>query len=76
MPPAGLTWPGGAVGVIVGGIGEDGQVPIHRGEPGQGIEAGTQDFKSLEAYMLEKGDATPNVSGRQEMLENLINRYL
>ena len=24
--------------------------------------------------MLEKGDAAPNVSGRQEMLENLLNR--
>ena len=27
-------------------------------------------------YMLEKGDVEPNVSGRQEMLENLINTYL
>ncbi len=31
---------------------------------------------SLEKYMLEKGDAAPNVSGRQEMLENIVNRYL
>jgi xylose isomerase len=43
---------------------------------GKGIEDGTQDFKSLEAYMLEKGDATPNASGRQEMLENLVNTYI
>jgi xylose isomerase len=43
---------------------------------GQGIENGSQDFNSLEAYMLEKGDATPNVSGRQEMLENLINTFI
>ena len=34
------------------------------------------DFKSLEAYMLKKGEAAPNQSGRQEMLEHLINRYL
>ena len=33
-------------------------------------------FSELEAYMLEKGDAAPNTSGRQEMLENIINDYL
>ncbi len=43
---------------------------------GAEIESGQADFKSLEAYMLEKGDITPNVSGRQEMLEGLINRYI
>ena len=43
---------------------------------GQKIEAGQASFEDLEKYMLEKGDATPNVSGRQEMLENIINRYL
>ncbi len=43
---------------------------------GAEIEAGNHDFKSLEAYMLEKGEATPNASGRQEAYENLINRYL
>jgi xylose isomerase len=26
--------------------------------------------------MLEKGDVTPNASGRQEMLENIVNRYV
>ena len=40
------------------------------------IEAGRADFESLEAYMLDKGEIAPNHSGRQEMLENLINRYL
>jgi xylose isomerase len=40
---------------------------------GAKIEAGAADFASLEAYMLDKGDAAKNVSGRQEMLENLIN---
>jgi xylose isomerase len=43
---------------------------------GKEIEAGKQSFASLEKYMLEKGDVTPNKSGRQEMLENLINTYL
>lgn len=43
---------------------------------GAEIESGKADFKSLEAYMLEKGEITPNASGRQEMLEHLINRYL
>lgn len=40
------------------------------------IESGRADFKALEKYMLEKGDVAPNRSGRQEMLENLINRYI
>jgi len=43
---------------------------------GAEIESGKADFKSLEAYMLEKGEISPNGSGRQEMLENLFNRYL
>ncbi len=43
---------------------------------GAEIEAGKHSFASLERYMLEKGEAAPNQSGRQEMLENLINRYV
>lgn len=43
---------------------------------GAEIEAGKADFKSLEAYMLKKGEIAPNVSGRQEMLENLINMFI
>ena len=43
---------------------------------GAKIEAGEADFESLEAYMLEKGNITPNSSGRQELLENIINQYL
>lgn len=43
---------------------------------GAEIEAGKADFKSLEKYMLDKGEITPNASGRQEMLENLFNRYM
>lgn len=43
---------------------------------GQQIESGKATFEDLERYMLEKGDVTANVSGRQEMLENLFNRYI
>jgi xylose isomerase len=43
---------------------------------GKEIESGKQSFASLEKYMLEKGDITPNKSGRQEMIENLINTYV
>lgn len=43
---------------------------------GARIEAGKEDLKSLEAYMLKKGDISPNISGRQEYLENLINEFI
>ncbi|MDC0936023.1 xylose isomerase [Pirellulales bacterium] len=43
---------------------------------GAEIEAGKHTFGSLEKIMLEKGDAAPNASGRQEMFENLINMYV
>jgi xylose isomerase len=43
---------------------------------GADIEAGKHDFKSLEAYMLDKGDVQPNNSGRQELFENVVNRYV
>jgi xylose isomerase len=43
---------------------------------GAEIEAGKHTFKTLEKYMLEKGDATPNMSGRQELIENIINTYI
>ncbi|HUT14484.1 MAG TPA: xylose isomerase [Thermoguttaceae bacterium] len=43
---------------------------------GAEIEAGEHDFASLEKYMLAKGDVTPNVSGRQELFENVVNRYI
>ena len=43
---------------------------------GAKIESGQASFAELEKYMLEKGDAAANVSGRQELLENIINRYL
>ncbi|WP_254510079.1 xylose isomerase [Anatilimnocola floriformis] len=43
---------------------------------GAEIESGKADFTSLETYMLQKGEVSPNKSGRQEYLENLFNRYL
>lgn len=43
---------------------------------GAKIESGSVGFEDLEKYMLEKGDAAKNSSGRQEMLENLVNTYL
>jgi xylose isomerase len=43
---------------------------------GAKIESGQASFAELEKYMLDKGEAAPNESGRQEMLENLINDYL
>lgn len=43
---------------------------------GAEIEAGKHDFASLSEYMLNKGEVDPNVSGRQEFLENHINRFI
>lgn len=43
---------------------------------GAEIEAGKHNFRSLEKFILDRGDITQNRSGRQEMLENLFNRYL
>jgi xylose isomerase len=43
---------------------------------GADIEAGKAGFKELEAYILKKGEASPNRSGRQELLEALINEFI
>jgi xylose isomerase len=43
---------------------------------GAKIEAGQVGFAELEAYMLEKGEVTANDSGRQELLEGVVNRYI
>jgi xylose isomerase len=43
---------------------------------GAKIESGKVGFKELEAYMLDKGDVSANTSGRQEMIENLINEFI
>lgn len=42
---------------------------------GAEVEKGTANFETLEKYMLEKGEVTANTSGRQEYLENVVNRY-
>jgi xylose isomerase len=42
---------------------------------GAEIESGKHSFETLEKYMLPKGDVTPNTSGRQELIENVMNRY-
>ncbi len=43
---------------------------------GKKVEAGKSSFAELEAQILPKGDITSNPSGRQEMLENLINEFI
>ncbi|MBQ6621048.1 MAG: xylose isomerase [Thermoguttaceae bacterium] len=43
---------------------------------GASIEAGKESFQSLFDYMMAKGNADANVSGRQELFENIVNRYL
>ena len=43
---------------------------------GQKIEKGQVGFKELEAYILEKGDISPNTSGRQEFLEHIFNDFI
>jgi xylose isomerase len=43
---------------------------------GQEIENGRATLASLEQYMLKKGEIEPNRSGRQELIENIINDYI
>ncbi|HUS46492.1 MAG TPA: xylose isomerase [Phycisphaerae bacterium] len=43
---------------------------------GAQIETGKTDFAKLSDYMLNKGEAGANESGRVEMLENLLNEYI
>ncbi|HEX8199390.1 MAG TPA: xylose isomerase [Isosphaeraceae bacterium] len=43
---------------------------------GRRVESGRASLADLESYILPKGDVTTNVSGRQEMLENLINEFI
>ncbi len=46
------------------------------GELGQAIESGRSSLADLEAFMVTKGQPARSPSGRQELLENLINEYL
>ena len=43
---------------------------------GADIESGKATMSELEAYILKKGEADPIASGRQELLENLINDFI
>jgi xylose isomerase len=43
---------------------------------GRDIESGKVGLKELETYMLTKGEADANASGRQEMLENIIHEFV
>lgn len=44
---------------------------------GRKVEAGKSSFAEMEEYILGKGgEAAPNASGRQEMLENLFNDFI
>ena len=45
-------------------------------ELGQKIESRSVGFKELEAVMLKKGDSAPSGSGRQELVENIVNRFM
>ena len=45
-------------------------------ELGQKIESGSVGFKELETLMLENGDSAPSGSGRQELVENIVNRFM
>ena len=46
------------------------------GDLGRKVESGRASLPDMEAYILPKGEVTPNTSGRQEMLENLINEFI
>jgi xylose isomerase len=43
---------------------------------GARIEKAQTGFNELEVYIMKKGEAEPNTSGRQEYLENLINDFI
>ena len=43
---------------------------------GADIEAGKVGFTELSEYMVDKGEAAPNESGRIEMLENILNECI
>ena len=46
------------------------------GELGKKIEAGQSSLAELESFIIAKGDSAANASGRQELYENVINRYI
>ena len=48
---------------------------IGAGPAGLAVAAASTE-QGFSAVVLDKGDAAANVSGRQEMLENIFNRYV
>src|SRR5271157_3356465 len=65
-------------GFTTGGLNFDAKVRRESFEPidlfHAHIESGMHTFETLEKFMLLKGDVTPNTSGRQELIENVMNR--
>jgi xylose isomerase len=43
---------------------------------GAAIEAGQEDFRSLEQYALTRPDPIQNASGHQELCENIVNELI
>ena len=43
---------------------------------GEKIESGSIGFKELEVMMLAQGESAANASGRQELIEHIVNRYI
>ncbi|MCH8474421.1 MAG: xylose isomerase [Opitutales bacterium] len=43
---------------------------------GAKIEKGEVSLEDIEAYVMEKGELTPNTSGRQELLEDIVNQFI
>ena len=43
---------------------------------GTAIEAGKEDFTSLEKYALSQPDPVQYTSGRQELFENIVNELI
>jgi xylose isomerase len=43
---------------------------------GAAIEAGKEDFVSLEKYALGRPDPVQHTSGRQELCENIVNELI
>jgi xylose isomerase len=43
---------------------------------GASIEAGKENFVSLEKYVLNRPDPIQNTSGRQELYENIVNELI
>ena len=72
-----MTWRSGEVEATIAASQEVLGVGRAKADIGIGakIEKGEVGFKELEAYTLENGE--PEIkSGRQEMLENILNEYI